>query len=299
LAGGALLLAVVVLQVGAEPFLDGVRQVNVSTLTAAICITAVTTSVSAWRWQLIARGLGLRIPLGSAVASYYRSQLLNSTLPGGVLGDVHRGVRHGAEADDISRGLRSVVLDRAAGQVVQVGVATVTLLALASSMRAPVALILGVTFAVAAALALAVLAVSRRGLSRSARVARTVRRDVRAALASTRAGSMILLASTCVVAGHLGIFLIAAAATADGAPVSISALLPPAMLVLLSMTVPVTIGGWGPREGAAAWAFAAAGLGADRGVQTATLYGVLSLVAVLPGAIVLVMSRRPRFADQS
>jgi hypothetical protein len=44
------------------------------------------------------------------------------------------------------------------------------------------------------------------------------------------------------------------------------------------------IGGWGPREGVAAWAFAAAGLGAANGVTAATLYAVLMLAAVTPGA---------------
>ena len=66
------------------------------------------------------------------------------------------------------------------------------------------------------------------------------------------------------------------------------------MLVLLAMSVPINIGGWGPREGVAAWAFAVAGLGAVQGVETATTYGVLSLAATLPGAVVLILSRRPR-----
>jgi hypothetical protein len=52
------------------------------------------------------------------------------------------------------------------------------------------------------------------------------------------------------------------------------------------------IGGWGPREGATAWVFAAAGLGAGRGAATAVTYGVLVLAASLPGALVLVAERR-------
>ena len=59
------------------------------------------------------------------------------------------------------------------------------------------------------------------------------------------------------------------------------------MLVLLAMVVPLNVGGWGPREGMAAWAFAAAGLGATQGVAAATAYGVMGLVATLPGAVVL------------
>ena len=45
------------------------------------------------------------------------------------------------------------------------------------------------------------------------------------------------------------------------------------MLVLLAMVVPLNVGGWGPREGVAAWAFAAAGWGAAQGVAAATAYG--------------------------
>ena len=63
-------------------------------------------------------------------------------------------------------------------------------------------------------------------------------------------------------------------------------LLPLMVLALLAMALPLNIGGWGPREGAAAWAFASAGFGAHQGVATATAFGVLMLIATLPGAIV-------------
>lgn len=294
LGGGALILVVIVLRVGADPFLDGVRRVDATSLTLALGITALTTVVSAWRWRLIARGLGLHISLGAAVASYYRSQFLNSTLPGGVLGDLHRGLRHGAEADDVSRGLRCVVWDRAAGQIVQVVLAAMTLIAFTSPVQPVMATIVGVSIAAVAVAVLAVLATPRSGPSWSARLTRAVRADIRSALATTHAWPAIVLASTFVVAGHVGVFLVAAGVATEGSPTSIRQLLPLAMLVLLAMAVPINVGGWGPREGVAAWAFAVAGLGAAQGVQTATTYGVLSLVATLPGAAVLVVSRRPR-----
>ena len=47
--------------------------------------------------------------------------------------------------------------------------------------------------------------------------------------------------------------------------------------------IPFNLAGWGLREGAAAWAFAAAGLGAATGATVAVTYGVLALVATLPG----------------
>jgi glycosyltransferase 2 family protein len=64
--------------------------------------------------------------------------------------------------------------------------------------------------------------------------------------------------------------------------------------VMLAMVLP-SIAGWGPREGATAWLFGAAGLGADRGVATAVVFGVMVLVASLPGAVFLALAwlRRP------
>ena len=102
----------------------------------------------------------------------------------------------------------------------------------------------------------------------------------------------IALASALVVAGHAATFLLAAHAAGVSAPPS--TLLPLALLVLLGGALP-NIGGWGPREGVAAWAFAAAGLGASAGVATSVAYGVMVLVASLPGAVVLAAAwARPR-----
>ena len=77
-------------------------------LAAAIAIGLATTVCCAWRWRLVARGLGVDMPMRVAVASYYRSQFLNSTLPGGMVGDVHRAVSHGRDAGNMSGGVRAV-----------------------------------------------------------------------------------------------------------------------------------------------------------------------------------------------
>jgi hypothetical protein len=108
----------------------------------------------------------------------------------------------------------------------------------------------------------------------------------------------IALASAVVVCGHAVTFLIAARTA--GVSASPSRMLPLALLAMAVMVVP-SVGGWGPREGATAWAFGAAGLGAGRGVTTGVVYGVMVLVACLPGAAVLVISwaRRTRFRPRS
>ncbi|MBA2953691.1 UPF0104 family protein [Nocardioides sp. MAH-18] len=234
--GGAAVLAAVAWWVGPEPFVQAVRSAGPAALAAAMAITAVTTVCCAWRWQVLAHRLGVEVPLRDAVAAYYRSQFLNATLPTGVVGDVHRAVRHGT---------LPVVADRGSGQAVQ-------------AVAAGGVLLLGPAPWASALLA--------AGL-----VAALVRWPV------------VVVASLVAAAGHVVVFLVAARAAGTGA--SLGALLPLALLVMLAAAVPLNVAGWGPREGVAAAAFAAAGLGAAQGATVAVLYGVLALVATLPGAV--------------
>jgi uncharacterized membrane protein YbhN (UPF0104 family) len=285
--GGAGILAFLLWRLGAGPFLGGLATINGWALAAATGIGALTTVCCAWRWSLVARGLGVRLPLRTAVAAYYRSQFLNTVLPGGVLGDVHRAVRHGRDVGDVGRGVRAVVLERFAGQVVQGVIAAVVLLAFPSPVRPY--LPVGVTVVAAGALGAVLLARARPGggSSRWARALLTAASDLRDGLFARRNWPGIVLASATVVAGHVATFVVAARTAGSTAP--LGRLVPLALLVLLAMTLPLNVGGWGPREGVAAWAFGAAGLTATLGVSTAVVYGVLALVASLPGAAVPVL----------
>ena len=287
-AAAAGTLAVLVWQVGTGPFLDGLRTVNGGALAAASGLAVLTTVCCAWRWRIVARGLGIDLSLGTAVAAYYRSLFLNVTLPGGVVGDVHRGLRHGR-----GRGLRAVAWERSAGQVVQavltVGVLLVVPSPVQSSMPLVALALLGAALGVA-------LAARVRPAGRFARQRAAAARELRDGLLARRAWPAIALASALVVAGHVVTFLIAARTAGATAPAS--SLLPLALLVLLAGALP-NVGGWGPREGVTAWAFAAAGLGASLGVATAVVYGVMVLAASLPGAVVLlagIVARRGRGA---
>ncbi|WP_328852434.1 flippase-like domain-containing protein [Micromonospora globbae] len=289
--GGIGLLGVLLWQLGSGPFLSGLALIDGRVVAAALAIGALTTVCGAWRWSLVAGGLGVRLPLGTAVAHCYRAVFLNATLPGGVLGDVHRAVRHGRDAGDVGRSVRAVVWERGAGQVVQVLLALVLLAAFPSPVRPYLPVAALVLVAVGLGAALLARAVPDAGRSRGARAARAVVADVRAGLLARRTWLGVLLASAVMVAGHLATFLLAARTAGATAP--LSRLLPLTLLALLAMGLPLNVAGFGPREGVAAWAFGAAGLTAAQGVATATVYGALVLVASLPGAVVL-LGRRIR-----
>lgn len=284
---GVAVLAVLAWRLGTGVFLEGLRRIDAPALLTALGIGAVTTVFSAWRWQLVARGLRIRLPLGPAVADYYRALFLNAALPGGVLGDVHRAVRHGQSAGDMGRGVRAVVLERVAGQIALAVTGVAVLLVLPSPVREETRnLAPPLALAVVGALAVVLALRMNRSSSRRGRALRRTLGEAREGLLSRRNGPGVALSSLTVLTGHVAMFVVAARLAGSTAPVLV--LLPLAVLALLAMGLPLNVGGFGPREGATAWAFGAAGLGASTGLAVAVVYGVLSFVASLPGALVLV-----------
>jgi uncharacterized membrane protein YbhN (UPF0104 family) len=278
LAAGLAIVGALVFKLGGEGFVDGFRVLDGRDVVAALGIGLATTALCAWRWCLVARRLGLRLPLGKAVVDYYRALFLNAVLPAGVLGDVQRAVTHGKQEGDVGAGVRAVVLERMAGQAV-VMVAGVAVL-LAGPAR-------DVGLVIVAALGVLVLAylAARRWIAVGSRWRRTVD-DVRDGLLARDAWPSVAMLSAAALTGHITLFMVAMRAA--GATQPLEQLLPIVIVALLAMGLPLNVGGWGPREGVTALMFGAAGLGAAQGLTAAVAYGLLGLVASLPGALTLV-----------
>ncbi len=285
---GIVILGVLMWRLGTGVLLDGLRRIDAQTLLLALGLGLVTTVFSAWRWALVARGLRIRLPFGPAVADYYRALFLNAALPGGILGDVHRAVRHGQSEGDVRRGVKAVVLERAAGQIALFAVGAVVLLTMPSPVLAEARHVapLAVLAALGALAVVLALRMNRAAPSRRGRALRGMLAEAREGLVSRRNGPGVVVSSVVVLAGYVAMFVLAARVA--GVAASVAVLVPLAVLALLAMGLPLNVGGWGPREGVTAWAFGAAGLGAGRGLAVAVVYGVLSLVASLPGLVVLV-----------
>jgi uncharacterized protein (TIRG00374 family) len=287
------ILAVLVWQLGTHAILDGLRQINLPGVLAALGIGFATTVLSAGRWCIVARRLGLHLSLRSAVADYYRALFLNGVLPAGVLGDVHRALQHGRLSGDVPRGVRAVVLERAAGQIVLIACAVVVVLVQPIVPPALSNLVTGAGITVVA-LTIALTVFGFRVGGRWIHSTSKWRRGFAATLADVRLGLLtretwpsVGLLSVVTLAGHLALFVVAARIAGVTAPVA--QLLPVMILALLAMGLPLNVGGFGPREGVTALLFGTAGLGAAQGLTVAVVYGVLCLVASTPGAGVLLV----------
>jgi uncharacterized membrane protein YbhN (UPF0104 family) len=285
------------LHVGTAPFKDGLRAVTWPAVVAALTLTALTTVCSAWRWRIAAQALGIGIDLPAAVRAYYRSLFLNSVVIGGFVGDVHRAVRHGRRSGDVVLGLRAVAWERLCGQVIQAVVTAVVLLTQPSPVRPALPYVLGGIAGVVGCAALVLRHTDRRGQPKLARAIRAVADDLRHGMLAPHVWPQLVLASALVVAGHTAVFVIAARVAGSTAP--LGELLALLMVVQAAMVIPLSVGGWGLREGVAAWAFAVAGFGAAAGVTIATLYAVLMLAAVSPGGGLLLRDAVRRRRDKA
>ncbi|MFC0200098.1 lysylphosphatidylglycerol synthase transmembrane domain-containing protein [Paracoccus rhizosphaerae] len=261
-------------------------------LFAALAALTMQTVLSAIRWQLTADQLGQRIPLGRAIGEYYLAQVVNQSLPGGMVGDAGRAVR-ARHAGGLRRAGAAVAIERLAGQlslmlVLTIGVLSVTLAPGGLSIPAPLLGLLagmllvclgagcGLRFAGALPGHAGRFAADLRGaLSRTLLTRRAFPRQAALNLAITVANLLAFAACARATGTYMTL-------------VEVAVLVP---LILLTMILPLTISGWGLREGAAAALFPIIGASASAGLAASVAFGLVFLASTAPG-ILMLLSRQ-------
>ena len=194
-------------------------------IVAALLLGAVATVLSAWRWRMVARSIGLGLTAGRAVADCYGATFLNSLLPAGVLGDVHRAVSHGRSEGNLGAGVRAVVFERVAGHLVAVAAVALVLALQPDLLRAAAGAVPG---GAALPVLAVVAALGGAGWLLRARLGR-VWSDARTVL-RPRTATGVVLTSAGALACHLTLFVLAAV-LGFGAP----------LLVALDVLQPISV----------------------------------------------------------
>lgn len=298
------LLGVVLMAVDRQTIWELWQQTLPGLLLAALALSVVQVVLSAWRWRFTAARLGIHLPMKRAVAEYYLGTLINQILPGGVLGDASRALRHGTGrsalfGDKIKpdspvpmhKAVHAVVIERLSGQMALFPVVVVSVLFTPAGMTlwrhadSPVDTLQAAAWGLGALLLVAAIL----GLL-FWRAATRLGQDVFQALIRWPAPLWQQGSSLLVVLSYIAIYFLAARALQID--IETLVLLPLIPLVLLSMLVPFTVSGWGVREGTAAALWAMMGLPPAEGVAISVTYGLLILVSSLPGLATPLISRR-------
>lgn len=264
-------------------------------LALALLVVQLQIILSALRWKITANRLGQRLSSSRAISEYYLATFTNLSVPGGVVGDAARVYRNRVSGDQ-GISIHSVVLERLSGQIALVLVVVVGWLLWPWLMdrRMPyqaVQLIL-TTFIAVTLVAFVLLFLLRYSPERLKIRLLEFQKAAYFVWVADRQWILQGALSFGIVFTYLMVFWLCSYAV--GAPLPLAAVLTLVPLVLLSMLIPITIGGWGIREAAAAllWPFVA--LTPEAGVVSSIVYAVISWLGCIPGLLLVLLNSLSR-----
>lgn len=281
---------------GGEALLRRLGSADPLWIGAGLAFATAASVAAALRWRYTARRIGATLGVGRAIREFYLALFLNQVLPGGISGDAVRAWRHGRRPAEqqqrvgMGPAVRAVILERVANLMVMAPCMLASMALWpwlpgarpATRVWAPLtgaAVLIGVIL-------VAVLVLSRR--AGGGRIDRFLQ-DARKALLGRRSVLTQLGLGLLVLGSCAGMFFCAVhAVRATLSPLHLAALVPG---VLFSMSIPISIGGWGLREATAVALWTMAGLSHGDALAGSLLYGVLALLASLPGAVALLIDR--------
>jgi uncharacterized membrane protein YbhN (UPF0104 family) len=251
----------------------------------------------ALRWSVVLGAIGwprgLRITLPLTMIGLFFSQTLPSSIGGDGMRvwELHRG------GVGMSSAIASVLIDRAAGLIGICLLASATFPVLLVLVRDP-AVETGVVLLLAAGYAGIAIATLFDRLPASAQRFPIVSgfaafsASLRAVVLAPRPALGALGAS---LVYQLGIVVVVfALARGIGIQVQPAAFLVIVSLANLSAVLPISISGWGVREGAFAAGFGLVGVAAADAIALSVLFGLLNMLVGISGGLVWLVRRQPR-----
>lgn len=256
-------------------------------LMLGIVFQLLSTTLAAYRWYLVMQPLGYGQGFGFFLRSYFKGSFFNQGLPTSIGGDAVRVLdvsRLGERKRDAFIG---VFIDRVLGLV------GLLLLNLVVNLFNPELLPRGLFLAINLLIALGLLGFGVLYLLqhwrflerwRLTRFFMKISRHLAVVLATPKQAALQLLLSVAVhFLSLLAIFLIGRSVELDFSLATYLVLVPPAILLTL---IPLSLAGWGIREGAMIGLFTLLGANTVTVLSMSILYGIVLIVASLPGLVV-------------
>jgi len=261
----------------ADPWLAGL---------AVVALLAVP-AVSVPRWRAILGCLGHRLPTAVIARALYIGSFFNQVLPSSIGGDAWRIWFCTRAGVPVGVATNSVLIERLVGLLAVLLCFCLTLPLLMArigdgAVRWLLWLMLG--GCVAVVLGLATIAAASHRLD-SVKLLRPLASLGVALSAVARSAQVPLLIWTGLLGQLVAIVAFFAASRSVGAPLSFldcAVTLAPGLLVAL---VPVSLGGWGVREGAFVVLLGFYGVAPEQSLIVSILFGLALLVASLPGLV--------------
>ena len=268
---------------------------DVGLLAVAAVVACGQFLIAAWRWMVICRMLDAPLPFGQGLKIFWVGAFVGLALPSSA-GDAVRAVKAHRAGQALGRAISGVLLDRVTTLVALVLWILVSVPWLSARLGDTVPwgawpVLAGAMAAILGAMTLLdrLPASWRRGpLTRG--VAALAQDTRRLYLVPRHAAAVMGLA---LLSHGMLVVMAYVLSQAVGSGIGLVDCLLLFPLVVLASAVPISIGGWGVREGAMVAAFGLAGVSAESALVTSVLFGLLVTGISLPGGV-MVFSGRPK-----
>lgn len=293
----AALIAFLVSRVKFAPLIARLEQIDAVWLALALAVCFGQLLLTGWRYGLIGRAVGAALPMGEAVRLVLIGQFFSQTLPSAIGGDAVRAwmtTRHGIAW---GRAVSAVLCDRGVAMVVLLVLATLTIPIFLLRIDAP-----WTRWFVPVPAAMLIAGFAALLFGTEARLAYFARwrplrpfailvADMRRIVLTASESPTILLLSVAVHVSVIGsVWLLARALAIDVAFLDCLVLVPPIVVLTLA---PVSIAGWGVREGAMVLGFALVGVSEADALALSVATGLSLMAASIPGGVLWLLRGRP------
>ena len=255
---------------------------------------------AAQRWTAVLKACGQRLPARTAFLAYLEANFFNQAMPSTIGGDAVRLWRSCRAGLAFGPAAVGVILDRAFGLVVLALLALIGSAALwgtAGGHRTGVVLAIGALLIVAVAIAGGLLSTFAPALARwnYSRWLHSLSEGVRLVVTQPPLAAKVIGHS---LIGHLiTVVAFERLAASLGLPIGLEGALKALPAILLASAIPISIGGWGVREGAGVAILTGLGLmGGEQALALALLLGLSLLVIGLIGGVIWLLDDDASFA---
>lgn len=259
-------------------------------IVAALALIIVQSLVTAYRWVLVMAGVGVSIELWPAVQALYASLFINQCVPSYVGGDAYRVYWLYREGNPLATATRGVLIDRVSALIALVVMMVTTLPALFARFSDRTVEIAMLMVAVAGVCGTVVFfacdALPRRWFRlRAIQELAALSSAARRILLTGR--SVWVVNALALLVHALGAAIMFVFARDLGLAISaVDCLLLIAPIMLLS-AVPISISGWGVREGVMVGALGMMGIASEQALALSVLLGFALLANGLLGVLPL------------
>jgi uncharacterized membrane protein YbhN (UPF0104 family) len=287
------LLALVAVSVDWADVVDRLSDASWGWFVLATGLVLAAFAVAAVRWQILLNGAGLHPRLRDSLRAYAIGAFANNVLPTGFGGDAVRAWLIAPRGQALARALTSVAIDRLTAFACLLPIAWLGVLLAGDALPGSlVALLAATTAGCVAGAVVAVALLRRRGLGRflprllrpwATEVAQTLRRYGRD---RERIGEVVVLGLAFQVLIVLATWLLSEAL---GLAIEVEILAVVLPLVLVATLMPISIAGFGVREGAFVALLAEVGVSSADAVLLSLLTVASIALASLPGGVALAL----------